>query len=131
METLTGFRVALFAAAVVAGAWASYWPRIRAHRVPRKPRAWQAAMIAGIALGLLSFVMGPGLGGGVLALVAIIAATFFLFSSFMSVLPPVVPTVTLGDRYLDFAASDLDGNQFRLSSLAGKPFLLKFYRGHW
>jgi len=131
MATLTGYRVALFAAAVVAGAWISYWPRIKAHTVPRKPRVWQAAMIGGVGLALSAFVMGPGLGGGVAAAAAIIAAAFFLFSSFNSRMPAVVPKVKLGGRYADFSTSDLDAKPFRLSALEGKPFLLKFYRGHW
>jgi peroxiredoxin len=32
---------------------------------------------------------------------------------------------------VSFSAPDADGREFDLSSLAGRPFLLKFFRGHW
>lgn len=39
--------------------------------------------------------------------------------------------VKVGGPILDFTAVDGDGQPFRLSSLVGRPYLLKFYRGHW
>jgi hypothetical protein len=32
---------------------------------------------------------------------------------------------------LDFTTFDSEGNEFKLSSLRGQPFLFKFFRGHW
>jgi len=42
-----------------------------------------------------------------------------------------IGAVRVGDRYLDFTAKDSNGNAFTLSSLDGKPVLLKFFRAHW
>ena len=131
METLTGFRVALFALLVVAGTWATYWARIKALRVPRRPIAYITAMVASIALATWSFVVGPGLGGGALAMMAIAGAGMLLFSTFMSPLPVTTPAVAAGEPILPFTAKDHAGNDFDLGSLAGRPYLLKFFRGHW
>jgi peroxiredoxin len=42
-----------------------------------------------------------------------------------------VPRVAVGAPILDFTAPDEHGRPFRLSSLAGRPILLKLFRGHW
>ncbi|RMF20282.1 MAG: hypothetical protein D6760_11895 [Deltaproteobacteria bacterium] len=131
MELPSGFRIALFAALVVAGAWASYWPRIKAHRVPRRPIVHQAAMAAGICLAILGLVRGPGTLGVVLAVFAVIGAIFFLFSSLTSAVPQKRPAVEVGGRVLPFEATDSEGARFDLGSLAGRPILLKFFRGFW
>jgi cytochrome oxidase Cu insertion factor (SCO1/SenC/PrrC family) len=41
------------------------------------------------------------------------------------------PAVRIGAPILDFTAPDENGQPFALSSLRGRPFLLKFFRGHW
>jgi len=39
--------------------------------------------------------------------------------------------VKVGEPILRFRARDAEGNDFDLQELAGRPFLLKFFRGHW
>ncbi|MGH7819078.1 MAG: hypothetical protein ACREQ9_04830, partial [Candidatus Binatia bacterium] len=43
----------------------------------------------------------------------------------------VTPAVRVGEPIIDFTARDDHGDEFRLVSLRGRPFLLKFFRGHW
>jgi hypothetical protein len=131
MDNLNGVRLGFFAALTVLSAWALYWPRIKAHRVPRQPIVYQAAMTAGAILAVLALGSSPGVVGALLAAIALVGAGFFLFSSMTSAMPRKAPAVAVGDRYLDFIAADADGGDFALSSLEGRPFLLKFYRGHW
>ncbi len=131
MNGLDPARLAWFSAAVVAAAWAIYWPRIQQHRVPRRPVLFQAAHAAGAVLAVLALVNGPTAGAMLAAVAALLGAGLFLFSSLTSSLPRKQPAVNVGDRYLDFTAKDWEGRDFRLSSLEGRPFILKFYRGHW
>ena len=65
------------------------------------------------------------------SLLAQFGVFFFLFSSLRSSIPTTAPAVASGDRYLDFTALDHQGRSFTLSSLEGRPFILKFYRGYW
>ena len=44
---------------------------------------------------------------------------------------PNRPAVAVGEPMLLFSAPDENGVDFDLSSLNGKPYLLKFFRGHW
>ena len=37
----------------------------------------------------------------------------------------------VGAPILDFEAPDAEGEPFDLATLRGRPFLLKFFRGHW
>jgi peroxiredoxin len=43
----------------------------------------------------------------------------------------VAPAIAVGGSTIDFTASDDQGQPFALASRRGKPFLLKFFRGHW
>jgi peroxiredoxin len=37
----------------------------------------------------------------------------------------------VGETLRDFSALDENGERFELASTAGRPVLLKFFRGHW
>lgn len=131
MDEVSGLRLAVFAAVVVFGAWASWWAKIKALTVPRNSVIYLALMSSGIVLGLWGLSRGAGALGGILAFSAIVAAAMFLFTAYISGMPSAPPGAAVGEKFLDFTASDSDGGDFTLSSLAGRPFLLKFYRGHW
>ena len=88
-------------------------------------------MLLGVVLAVLALVRGAGGLGVVLAILAVIGAIFFLFSSFTSALPQKRLAVAVGDPVLPFVATDASGAPFDLGSLAGRPFLLKFFRGFW
>jgi hypothetical protein len=131
MEEINGFRIALFALLLTLGAWASYWAKIKALTVPRNPIVYQVAMVVGASLAVWGLVRGAGVGGAALAVAALVAAGFFLFTSLISRVPETTLAVSVGDAILDFTTEDADGSSFALSELAGRPFLLKFFRGHW
>jgi hypothetical protein len=82
-------------------------------------------------LGLLAFARDPGLAGGIAAGLAVAGAAGFALLQLLGPQPRVVPAVAVGEPILDFTAPDPDGRPFQLASLRGRPFLLKFFRGHW
>ena len=88
-------------------------------------------MVLGIVVAVMAFLKGPGLLAGVAASFAVLAGSLFLFFTLTSRLPEKVPGVTVGQPALDFTTRDADGNNFTLSSLKGRPVLLKFFRGGW
>ena len=85
----------------------------------------------GFALSLLAFVMGAGLLAGMAALVALLASGMFLTLAIISGQARKDPAVGVGDRMLEFTAPRDDDETFDSRSLHGRPFLLKFFRGHW
>ncbi len=104
---------------------------VRALRVPRRPVAQLVAMALTAALAIATLTRPFDLVGYTLAALALFGAGRFLFVAFRSRLPAKRLIVTEGQPAPDFTAIDADGRPFQLSSLAGQPVLLKFYRGHW
>jgi len=85
----------------------------------------------GVALALAALGGGPGWPGGIAAGLALVAGGVFLTLQTLSRQPALVPAVQVGGPILDFSAPDDAGERFDLASLRGRPFLLKFFRGHW
>ena len=88
-------------------------------------------VVAGVGLGLLAFARGPGLAGGIAAGLALGGGGLFLLLQVLGQQSRRTPTVAVGQPILDFTAPDADGRPFALASLRGRPYLLKFFRGHW
>jgi hypothetical protein len=88
-------------------------------------------VLAGLGLGVLAFARGPGVVGGIAAGLAVALAGLFLLFQVLGQQSRRVPAVAVGRPMLDFTAPDAEGNPFRLASLHGRPYLLKFFRGHW
>jgi hypothetical protein len=128
---MSGGLLGLAGAAVVFGTGFVWFRLIDAVRIPRVRAPYFAAMGLGVALGIAAFVQGTGILGAIPALFAILAGGFFLALRLQSGQDARVPVVKLGEPMLDFTALDDEGNSFELASLRGKPFLLKFFRGHW
>lgn len=90
------------------------------------------AFCFGAALCLVPFLMGGGgLALRILCGIAIAIAALFMGLDRIAALPTPVPNVGIGDLALDFTATTSEGDDFSLSSLRGRPVLLKFFRGHW
>jgi cytochrome oxidase Cu insertion factor (SCO1/SenC/PrrC family) len=87
--------------------------------------------MAGIGLGLLAFARGPGVLGGLAAGLAVALGALFLLLQLLGRQARPMPNVALGRPILDFTAPDAEGQPFQLASLHGRPYLLKFFRGHW
>jgi len=108
------------------------WMRsIREVRTGERRPLVLAVVGAGVGLGALAFVRGPGLAGGIAAGVAVALGALFLVNQLVSQQVRTTPAVSVGRPILDFTAPDADGRPFALASLHGRPYLLKFFRGHW
>jgi cytochrome oxidase Cu insertion factor (SCO1/SenC/PrrC family) len=89
------------------------------------------AFTAAAALGVAAFAVGTGTLGAVAAGVGIGVGGSMVALRAISGQDDVQPAVRVGDPIIDFTALDENGEPFALSSLRGRPFLLKFFRGHW
>ena len=128
---MSGVLLGWSGAAIAVGLFA-YWSRLMKRvAVPDQRNGYLAAMGLAVVLGIAALVQGAGWLGGVPAVVAILAGGMFLGLRLQSSQAATTPAVSVGGPILDFSATDENGDAFALSSLAGKPYLLKFFRGHW
>ena len=116
---------------LIAGSMTSWFRRMKAVRVPEDRRAYVACWAGGACLGILALTQGPGWIGGVPAALAVLAGSLFSLLVFISPQKVADHAVAIGERLRDFTAQDANGELFTMSSAAGKPVLLKFFRGHW
>ena len=128
---MSGNLLGLLAAAVVVATGFVWFRLIGAVRIPKLRAPYFAAMGVGVALGVAGFAQGVGIAGGTAAGFAIVAGGFFVALRLQSAQETHPPAVKVGDPILDFTAADDQGKPFELASLHGRPFLLKFFRGHW
>jgi hypothetical protein len=119
---------ALLCQAAAGVAWVRW---TRAVRVPRRRAARIALLAPGALLGALALAGRPGWLAGAAAVLAIALFAAFALLNLASGQERRAPAVRVGQPFLDFTAADEDGTPFHLGSLRGRPFLLKFFRGHW
>jgi hypothetical protein len=113
-------------------ALSAYWLwLIRRVRIPKDLRPAIAAHLVAVALGVAAFALGASPFGLALGAVAIAGGGVFLALQTQSRQARVTPAVGVGDRIIEFTLPDHTGRPFALATLRGKPFLLKFFRGHW
>jgi len=121
-----------FAAAALLGVAGIRWLRLmREVRIPQRITPYLLATGAAALLGVAAFARGPGVAGGIAAAAAIVGGLAFLALYAASGQAQKVAAVAVGGRVLDFVASDDQERPFALAGLRGRPFLLKFFRGHW
>ena len=113
-------------------ALSAYWLLlIRRVRIPKDLRPTSAAHLLTVALGVAALLLGASPVGLSFAAVAIAGGAVFLALQTQSRQARLRPAVAIGDRIIEFALRDHAGRPFDLAALRGKPFLLKFFRGHW
>jgi cytochrome oxidase Cu insertion factor (SCO1/SenC/PrrC family) len=128
---MNGDLLGFASAALSIGAWA-YWMRLmQAVKVPRDRTAFLAVMGVGVVLGIGAFIAGTGIFGGIAAGLGLFAGAMYLGLRLQSAQDKREPAVALGQPMLAFSAPDDSGATFDSAALAGKPYLLKFFRGHW
>lgn len=89
-------------------------------------------LLAGAAaLAVLALTREPGVLGGILAGIVLALSTVFFGLLALAGQSKQQPAIRVGAPILDFTAPDHTGEPFTLSSLNGKPILMKFFRGHW
>jgi len=123
--------VGFLALALALATGAVWFKLIQDVAVPRDRTPYLAAMGAAAALGVLAFAMGTGLLGGIPAGIAILLGVVFIGLWLQRKQDAREPAIAVGGPMLDFTALDEHGAEFHLSSLRGRPILLKFFRGHW
>jgi hypothetical protein len=126
-ESLLGF----LAVALLAQAGFVWMRSIREVRTGERRPLVLGVVAAGMGLGVLALARQPGLAGGIAAGVAVGLGGLFLLLQVLGQQARRTPTVVLGRPILEFTAPDAEGRPFALASLRGRPYLLKFFRGHW
>ena len=104
---------------------------IRRVRIPKNLRPTIAAHTVAVAFGVAAFGLGASAPGQILAGVGILGGIVFLALQTQSRQARLAPAVAVGGRIIEFTLPDHEGRPFDLATLRGRPFLLKFFRGHW
>lgn len=128
---MPGPTLGFLAAAIVLALGARWLWQMRRVRIPKDKTAVVAGNALAAGLAIAAFVAGPGLAGGVAAGVALLASLPFLALVAGSGQSRRPPAVSVGEPLLAFEALDAEGRRFATEDLRGRPFLLKFFRGHW
>jgi hypothetical protein len=123
--------LALAALVLVGGATGLWFRWARGVRLPRNRAGFVAAWLGGAVLGVTALAQGAGWLGGVAAVLALLVGGFLTFTVAISRQRVGVDAIQLGAKLPDFSALDDQGKRFAISSVAGRPILLKFFRGHW
>ncbi|GAB4159707.1 MAG: hypothetical protein Fur0021_30870 [Candidatus Promineifilaceae bacterium] len=131
MFNLTTLLWGLLAFAIVRGNRIWYARKVKALRVPRRPLAHQLLAGGGAVVAVFTLTRSLDVIGFLLAAVALIAGIRFIYTTLSSRLPGKQIAVRRGQPALNFTALDGHGEPFTLSSLSGRPILIKFFRGHW
>ena len=121
----------ILAFAVILGTGYLWFRAAMAVRLPENRIYYVAAWLTGIALAVAALAGSPGWLGGVAASLALLAGGFVIFTVAISRQSVANGAVGPGDTMPAFTAQDDTGARFDSTTLAGKPVLLKFFRGHW
>ncbi len=128
---MNGSMLGFAAAALLTVSGARWLWLMQQVRIPSDRTAYIAASGVAALLGVAAFVVGTSLAGGIAAALATVGGLVFVALCAASGQARTTPTVAVGAAVVDFTATDDRGQPFALAQLGGKPFLLKFFRGHW
>jgi hypothetical protein len=119
-------------ALVVAAATVVLWfRRIGQVDIPEDRTTYVVFFLSAAALGVGAFVARVRWFGGVAAVLAIVIGSFFPFTVAISRQEVAANAIRVGDSIPVFSALDENGKVFESATFAGKPVLIKFFRGHW
>ena len=104
---------------------------MRRVRIPADLRPMIVAHAVAVALGVAALALGASVSGQIFAAIAIAGGLVFLALQTQSRQARLTPAVAVGSPIIEFTLPDHEGRPFDLATLRGKPFLLKFFRGHW
>jgi hypothetical protein len=117
--------------ALVGGAAVLWFRRIRSVDIPRDRSAFVAAWSVGALLGVAALWLDVGWAVGVPSALAAVVGILFTVLVAISGQRVGDDAIRVGAALPAFTAIDEDGATFDSRSLAGRPVLLKFFRGHW
>ena len=128
---MTGIALGVVAFLLVGGAMALWSQRIKHVQIPKNRTGFVACWLGGAVLGVFALTQGAGWLGGIPAGIAVAAGILFSVLVYISPQRVADDAVRVGESLRGFAAPDENGDDFSIASIAGKPILLKFFRGHW
>lgn len=128
---MSGSVLGVVAFMVIAGSMAIWFQRIRRVDIPQNRSVFVACWSVGALLGVVALTQEPGWIGGVPAGIAAVAGALFVGLVYISPQRVAADAIRIGEPLREFTALDENGDEFAIASTAGKPVLLKFFRGHW
>jgi hypothetical protein len=121
-----------FAAFGVAALTMALWLRqVHAVALPDNRGVFVVFFVAAFGLGVTALVARPRWFAVLPALVAVAIGGFFPFSVSISRQEVATTGIQVGAVIPAFQALNRHGERFDSAALAGKPVLMKFFRGHW
>lgn len=119
---------ALIVSVAVTGLWVRGFVTVRMRRVLP---LLILMCIAAVGLGVGAVIVGDGSLRLWLAIPALPLPAAFLALELIAAQPNKPIAVAVGEPVIEFSAIGPGGERFELSSMRGRAYLLKFYRGHW
>jgi hypothetical protein len=121
-----------FAAFGVAALTMGLWLRqVHSVALPDNRGVFVAFFVVAFALGVGALVSRPRWFAVIPALLAVVIGGFFPFSVAISRQEVATTGIQVGEVIPAFQALNRHGDRFDSAALAGKPVLMKFFRGHW
>ena len=127
LGTTLGF-VGLGIALVTLALWSRQIDQVA---IPENRALFVVAFVVAALVGASAFVMRTRWFGAIPALIAIAIGAFVPFSVAISRQEVATTGIQVAQTIPRFTAIDRHGERFDSASLAGKPVLMKFFRGHW
>jgi uncharacterized oligopeptide transporter (OPT) family protein len=123
--------LAFLALLLAVGSAVIWFRRAFAVQLPENRTGFILVWVASVLLGVAALTQGAGWIVGIPAGIALALGCFFLFTVAIGPQEVAPDAVSVGEALRDFGALDENGEHFELASTAGRPVLLKFFRGHW
>jgi hypothetical protein len=118
----------LFALIIILAAATRWFWRAMQVNIPRNTSVFRVTWATGLVLGGIALYQTPQDSFAAWAVVLGLMLVYLVSTGAQRVSGEMV---NVGDALPVFTALDENGDSFDSSSLAGKPVLLKFFRGHW
>ncbi|MEE3331957.1 MAG: hypothetical protein VX246_13910 [Myxococcota bacterium] len=128
---MNGLALACVALVIAVSAVALFARLVKHVKVDEQRWIVNSLLVGAAALAVLALTGEPGVLGGILAGFVLALSTVFFGLLALSGQSKQQPVIRVGAPIVDFTAPDHTGEPFTLSSLNGKPILMKFFRGHW
>ncbi|HIF95832.1 MAG: hypothetical protein ABGX04_00690 [Myxococcales bacterium] len=116
---------------LVVGTLRLWGQRIKQVQIPTDRRGFVAGWAGGAVLGIIALTQDPGWAGAIPATLAALGGSFLSVLVFVSPQAVGADAIRVGESLRNFTAVDENGDTFTSTALAGKPVLMKFFRGHW
>lgn len=126
-----GTSLGFIALAMAIGLVLFWFRQVNLVALPQDRTLFVVAFVTAAVLGIATFIVGTRWFGGIPAVGAIIVGAFMTGTIYISPQKVADNPVKVGDIIPQFVALNDDGERFNSGDLAGKPTLIKFFRGHW